>query len=146
MNPLTQIAQQVADDSIEIVKETASTAVKASADIVSGTVEQLSDKGKNNISQDDKSGEQVSGGIDPNMVKKKEEERKKRYEEVKNELATYIERKRRLEVKIAQEKARELQQKEQTEQIKKKEKEGWLSRLMKRTAGGAHGETDRQKE
>ena len=146
MNPLAQIAQQVADDSIEIVRDTASSAVKASADIAKGTIEQVSvapsqvkaDEGDKEAEADKRKREEVS--------QQKEAERKQRLEAVRSELSAYTERKRRLDVRIAQEKAQEQQQKKQAEGVEKQKRENWLSQLMKRTAGGAHGESDRQKE
>ena len=85
MNPLAQIAQQVADDSIEIVRDTASSAVKASADIAKGTIEQVSvapsqvkaDEGDKEAEADKRKREEVS--------QQKEAERKQRLEAVRSE-------------------------------------------------------------
>lgn len=147
MNPFGVVGQQIADNSIEIVKDTAQAVVKASADIASGTVEQIAGApSSQGVQQGDKSVEQGQSGKDPNAAAKKKAEEKRRYEEVKNEMAQYVQRKRQLDVKIAQEKAQEQQQDKKQEEAQKQQRDSWAARLLKKVGAGSHGETTKQKE
>ena len=70
----------------------------------------------------------------------------KQFQEVKNQLAEYIQRKKEQDSQIAKETQQEEQQKVQKKEVEKQEKESFLQKLMKNLARSSHGETDRQKE
>lgn len=147
MNPFGQIGQQIADNSIEIVKDTAKSVVKAGTDIAVGTVEQItSAPTSKGAAQGDKSVEQGKGANDPNLAAQKKAADRKRLEEVKGEIAQYVQRKRQLDVKIAQEKAQAQQQENQVKQQEKQKRDSWAARLLKKVGAGSHGETAKQKE
>ena len=144
MNPFGQIGQQMADTGIELIKDTASSAVKAATDISKGSVEQVLSPAAPKDAGGDKNVEQGKSAKDPNAVNQKKAEEKKRFEEVKEELKKYVEMKRQQDVQIAREKAQKQQEDKQNEEQKKQESDNWLKNLMRRSS--SHGEVEKQKE
>ena len=148
MSAMGGIGQQVAGDLFELGKGVVKGAAKAVTDIATDSIEQIlsapagavnkePQKSTANTGEDDKKDQQT-------LLKKRQE--KRRFDEVRSELTEYIQRKKQQDTQIAQEKAQEEQQKKQEKNYEKQKKESFLQGLMKRLAGGSHGETDRQKE
>ena len=147
MNPLGQIGQQIADNSIEIVKDTAKAVVKAGSDIASGTAEQITGvPNSQGASQGDKGVEKAQGAVDPNITAQRKAADRRRLQEVQGELEKYRNWKRQQDAKIAQEKASQEQEKKKTESIEKQKRESWTQKLLRKVGAGSHGETDKQKE
>lgn len=146
MSALGGVGQQVAGDIFELGKSVVKGTVKAVDDIATQTIEtaitapagvgqtynEIKEQ-KNNQNQDQKE-----------ALKRQKE--KRQFEEVRGELAEYTQRKKQLDAQIAQEKNQEEQEHKQKESYEKQKKDSFLKQLMKRLAGGSHGETDRQKE
>lgn len=147
MNPLGQIGQQIADDTIEIVRDAAKSAVKATADIASGTAEQITGiPGSKGQQPDDKKPEQGHSATDPNVIAQRRAAERKRLEEVKEQLAQYRRWKQQQEAKVAQEKQAEMQQRQKEEGLRIQKRESWAAKFLKKVGAGAHGETAKQKE
>ena len=138
---------QILGDLRGVVEEAAKQTVKAGSDIAIGTVETVAGAPPSTSGQ---SGgdqfEQVSASSDPQAQAKKKAEEKRRFEEVKSELARYIERRRQLDAKIAQEKAQQTQVDQQKEAQEKQEKESFTAGLLKRVGGQSHGEVMKSKD
>lgn len=144
--PLGGIGQQVADNLFELGKS----AVKATADagkkIAEATIEQVSGAPSGvGAAQAGQKTEPSQAQREQEAAVKKQKERQQ-YERVKAELEQYRARRRQLDEQIAREKASEQQQKDQKEAVEKQEKESFVQKLLRKAAGGSHGETDRQKE
>ena len=138
---IQQIAQQVAQDSIEILKETAKQVTEIPKDLAASAIESATSSGSNNPQDaQGKQREQGQGQKDPVTVRK-QQMANKRLQEVKAELAEYLQKKRRDDQQKAQSVAQEEQQEKKEEMMEKKEKDNWLSRMMKGNAGESHGET-----
>lgn len=126
------IGQQVGADLMELCKSVAKGVGEAAVSFVKPDQGKQLEQGKS----DDK-GQQA-------LIKKQKE--KRQYQEVKNQLAEYVQRKKQQDNQVAQEKQQEEQQNVQKKRTEKQEKETFLQQLMKNLARGSHGETDRQKE
>lgn len=146
MSALGGIGQQVAGDLFELGKGVVKGTVKAVTDISTDSIEQIlsapagfiksdivNDKGKKNENEEQ-----------TRLLKRSKERRQ--FNEVKNRLEEYVERRKSLEAQIAREKAQQKQEEDQKKGIEKQKKESFLQQLMGRLAKGSHGETDRQKE
>ena len=142
------IPGQIAGDFKGIATEAVKQAVQATKDIAKGaTIEQISVAPSQASAQAASKGvEQGTGGNDPQAQAKKKEAERKRFEEVRSELSQYIERKRQLDAKIAQEKQQEEQKKAQNEAKDKKKRESWTAQLLKRISGQSHGESMKSKD
>lgn len=147
MSALGGIGQQVAADIFEIGKSAAKGTAKVLGDTLSDSIEQII------------SAPTGVTGIEDERVRKQKEERdkqvkeaqkkqseKKQFQEVRGQLEEYIQHKKQLEAQIAQEKAQQEHDNKQKQVYDKQKKESFLKQLMRRLAGGSHGETDRQKE
>jgi len=146
MNPLGAIGQQVGADLAELGKSVASGVVKAATEIAKDTIETtITAPGGAVSGADGKKMEQNKSNSDQQAIIKKQQARRQ-FQEVKGELAEYIQRKKQLDAQIAQEKQQEQQQTDQKKAYEKQKKESFLQRLMGNLARGSHGETDRQKE
>lgn len=141
------IGKQVSNDLFELGKSVASGMAKATTDTITDTIEQVLKA---------PTGVLVEGGGKPNKQNEEQEKQKKEFEkkqkekrqfqEIKGQLEEYIQKKKHQEAQIAQERAQEENEKKQKDSYEKQKKESFLKQLMKRLAGQAHGETDRQKE
>lgn len=148
MSALGGIGQQVAGDLFELGKSAVKSTAKVLTDTAGDSIEQIltapSNLGSKETDKQSAPQKQEDTKEYKEIAKKREE--KQRYQSVKAELDEYIQRKKQLDVQIAQEKSQEEQQKKQEKNYEKQKKESFLQGLMKRLAGGSHGETDRQKE
>ncbi len=147
MSALGGVGQQVAGDLFEIGKSVVKGTTKAVGDTVTGSIEQilgspsgLGDKEKNNSKTEKLNSNQESLAI----AKKREE--KKQFNEVRSQLAEYVERKKQQDAQIARERAEQKQVADQKRGYEKHKKESFLQQLMSKLARGSHGETERQKE
>ena len=138
---------QILGDLKGVVEAAAKQTVKAGSDIAVGTVETVAGAP---VSSSKQSGgdqlEKVSTASDPQAQARKKAEEKKRFEEVKSELAQYIERRRQLDAKIAQEKAQQAQVEQQKEAKEKQEKESFAAGLLRRVGSQSHGEVMKSKD
>lgn len=144
---LSGIGKQVGSDLFEIGKSAVKGTAKVLGDTLTDSIEQI-------ISAPGS----VAGGEDKELKKKREEQErqqkeiekkqkeKRQFQEVKSQLEEFVQRKKQQDAQIAEERAREEQLKKQEKAGERQEKEGFLKQLMKRLAGQAHGESDRQKE
>ncbi len=140
------IGQQVADNLFELGKSAARATADAGKKIAETTIEQISGAPSGvGAQQSDKKPEPSQAQREQEAAVKKQKERQQ-YERVKAELEQYRARKRQQDEQIAREKANEKQQEDQKKAVEKQEKESFVQKLLKRAAGGSHGETDRQKE
>lgn len=147
MNPMGGIGQQVGADLMELGKSVAKGVVKATGDVMTDTIETTLSAPVGAVKPDQGKQLEQGKGDDKNqqaMIKKQKE--KRQFQEVRNQLAEYIQRKKQQDAQIAQEKQQEEQKQVQKKQVEKQEKEGFLQQLMKNLARSSHGETDRQKE
>jgi len=146
MNPVGQVISDVKTDLGELMSSVAGGVAKASTDVAKETIEQVSGAPSQASTQQLGGGtsEQGQAKTDPSAVKRQEET--KRFNEVKNELVQYIQRKKQLDAQIAQEKSQEEQQKKQEGVFKKQEKESYAQQLIRKIGGASHGETSKQKE
>jgi hypothetical protein len=126
---LGQVGQNVADSLFEIGKSAVKGTVGAVADIASGTVEQISATPGTITTQN----VPVKEGNTAGDLESKKLLEKQRFEAVKGELALYIERKKQLDQKIAEEKAAESQQVKQKEVAEKREHDSWVSKVINRS-------------
>ena len=139
---LGQVGQNVADNLFELGKGVVAGTAKAATDIVSETIEQVTGAPGQATAQNAPKNEssEVTGGDE-----KKRMAEKQRFEEVKGELARYMERKKQLDQRIAEDK--EAEKNEQDKKVfEKRKKENFTQALLKKLGAGSHGETERQKE
>lgn len=144
-NPLAQLGQQMGDAFSGIAKDVSSGATKAASEVAGATIENLLTGGNTAQVADQKKTEEDKQKEEMEKAKRKADE-KRRYNAVKEELSSYVDRKRQLDARIAQDKAREQQEQKKKEMVEKQEKDSWVQQMMRRVKGGSHGETDRQKE
>lgn len=141
------VGKQIGSDIFELGKGVVKSTAKVASDTLSGSIEQIlsAPTGLVNVEDKEVKKQEAQREKQKKEAEKKQQE-KRMFQEVKSQLNEYIERKRQLDQQIAQEKAQEEHEKKQKEAYDKQKKEGFLKQLMKRLAGQAHGETDRQKE
>jgi hypothetical protein len=139
---MSGIVKNVADNLFEIGKSAVKGTAGAVADIASESIEQV-------VSAPTQVAPTKDNGYSEYIKNKQIEEKKtaeaRRLSQVKGELASYTERKKQLDQKIAQEKAMEKREKEKGI-FEKKKKDSFTQNLLKKLSAGSHGETDRQKE
>lgn len=142
------ISQQVTDNIFELGQSAVKGVVKACEDLTKDTIETiLAAPGSVTGQQSgDKSAETGQSSAKQQQAAAKKQAEKRQYEAVKNEMATYIQRKQQQNEQIARETADETQQKNDKEVMEKRKKESFVQQLMQRVAGGTHGETSKQKE
>ncbi len=147
MSALGGIGQQVAGDLFELGKGVAKATSKVVSDVTTDSIEQILGAPSGFGSKENKSGgpAQPEQNKEEKQILKKREE-KKQFNEVRSQLAEFIERKKQQDAQIAQERAQQKQVDDQKKGIEKQKKESFLQQLMSRLARGSHGETDRQKE
>lgn len=147
MSALGGIGQQVAGDIFELGKSAVKGTAKVLGDTLTDSIEQII------------SAPTGVSGVEDERVKKQREERekqvkeaqkkqseKKQFQEVRGRLEEYIQHKKQIDAQKAQEVMQQEQQSKQKENYEKQKKDSFLKQLMRRLAGGSHGETDRQKE
>lgn len=126
---LGQVGQNVADNLYEIGKSTVKGTVGALADIASGSVEQLG--GSSGQGQVGSMGSVKQGeGIASPEVSERRAAAKRRYEEVREELALYVQRKKQLDAAIERETVAVQQQEMKAEEQKH---ESWVSKVINRS-------------
>ena len=141
------IGQQVADNVFELGQSVASGVAKAGVDIARDTIETVTgSQGGASQQGGDKSVESGQSAAKQQQAAQKKQEEKKQYEFVKNEMATYIQRKEQQNAQIAREKAQEAKQHDDKEVFEKRKKDSFVQSLMKKLGAGSHGETSKQKE
>jgi hypothetical protein len=129
---LGQVGQNVADNLFEIGQSAVKGTASAVADIASDSIEQVvSAPGAAVTTQVSENTGAVENKVDINEQRKVAE--RQRFEEVKGELATYIQRKKELDRKIAEEKAAESRQANQNDFVEKKKRDNWVSKLINRS-------------
>jgi len=148
MPTLGGIPGQIAGDLKGVAESAMKQAVKAGSDIAKGTIEQITSAPSQVAQQaaEGKKMEQGQAGNDPQAAAKKKQEEQQRFDELKGELAQYIQRKKQLDAKIAQEKEQENQAKKQEEVKKNQERDSWVQSLLKRVGGQSHGEVMKSKD
>ncbi len=146
MSALGGVGQQVAGDIFELGKSVVKGTAKALGDTVTETIEQVMSAPTGVTGLDKKEKKPGQDREKAEKEAKKRQEEKRQFQEVKGELAEYIQRKKQLDAQIAQEKAQEEQETKQKKSYEKQKKESFLQQLMRRIGGSSHGETDRQKE
>ncbi len=136
----------MADNLFELGKSTAKSVAKAGTDLAQTTIEQImgAPSGVGDPAQN-KPKESSSQEIERKKAEGKQKDAQQ-YNRVKAELEQYRQRKQQLDQQIANEKAQENRVKQQEEGQEKQKKESFIQKLLHKAAGGAHGETDRQKE
>lgn len=142
------IPGQIAGDLKGIAEMAIKQTVKAGSDIATSTIETVTNA-PSQVAQSASEGKQFekgAAGSDPQAQAKKKAEEKRRFEEVKGELAQFIQRKKQLDAKIAQEKAQEEQIAEQKEAQEKQKRESFTAGLLKRVSGQSHGEVMKSKD
>jgi hypothetical protein len=140
------VGQQVVDNVFELGQSVTSGVAKAGVDIAKDTIETMAGAPTGAMQQQaDKSVESGQSAAKQQAAQKKQEE-KKQYEYVKNEMSTFIERKRQQDIQIAREKEQESKQKENNEVVEKRKKQSFVQQLLGKVAMGSHGETSKQKE
>lgn len=126
---LGQVGQNVADSLFEVGKSVVNGTVGAVTDIAHETIEQVTptpsqvipaDKAQNPMTENKVSQEKVST-------------EKRRFDEVKAELARYIQRRNDLDKKIAEEQALQTQQKKKEQVINEKKRDSWINRMINRS-------------
>ncbi|SRR5258706_12057675 len=138
------IGQRVADNLFELGQSTVKSAVKAGTDIAGESIEQITTApGAVGAKQvDDKKPE-----VNPSQAEAERKQKDNRqYQLVKQEMATYIQRKRDQDAQIAREMAQRESEKKQQQVFEKKKKENFVQNLLKKVGAGSHGETAKQKE
>lgn len=127
---LGQVGQSVADNLFEIGQSAVKGTVGAVADIAHESVEQIS-LSPVPVGTTDK--EQNKGVERKRGLGEMKEAEKRRFEQVKDELARYIQRKKILDQKIAEEKMMEKRQETENNEQKKMEQESWVKRIINRS-------------
>lgn len=142
------VGQQVVDNLFELGKATSKSVVKAGTDIATDAVEvALGAPSTVAAKVGDKKHEQgQSDAAKQQQLAQKRQAEKRRFEEVKGELAQFIERKKQLDAQIAQERQQEERQKDQVEMHEKQKRESFVQKMLKRVGAGSHGETAKMKE
>lgn len=140
-NVLGGVGQKVADNLFELGKGVVTGTAKAATDIASETIEQVTSAPSSVTS---KVADKSTGETTENKENKKILE-KQRFEQVKGELAQFIERKKQLDQRIADEKATERNERE-NKIIEKRKKDSFTQAMLKKLGAGSHGEMERQKE
>ncbi len=126
---LGQIGQNVADNLFELGQGAVKGTVGVVADVAQEAVEQVIPS--HNLSDVQYSDKQT--GIEKNKnIEDRKMMEKRRFEEVRSELARYSLWKKEQDRKIAEEKSAEGQQR-QKEKIEKKEKDNWVKRMINRS-------------
>lgn len=121
---LGQVGQSVANNLFEVGQGVVKGTAGAMADIASGSIEQLTATPVSAapMVRENKPPEAMS----PADARKAAE--KKRFNEVRAELAQYVQRRAEMDQKIAEE-----QQAKQEEFVQKKKKESWLNKIINRS-------------
>lgn len=147
MSALGGIGQQVAGDLFELGKSVVKSTVKVVGDTATDSIEQIlgapvgignNEKANSKTERPDRNKE--------NEVLIKRREEKKQFNEVRSQLAEYVERKKQQDAQIARERAEQKQVADQKRGYEKQKKESFLQQLMSKLSRGSHGETERQKE
>jgi len=128
---LGQVGQSVADNLFEIGKSAVKGTAGAVADIASESIEQITMGASTQATNQlvDKAGGNSSVAF--NEQRKAAE--RQRFDEVRAELATFIQRKQELDRKIAEENKLQSQQEKQEKYIEKKKKDSWVNILINRS-------------
>ena len=125
---LGQIGQGVADSLVEIGQSTVKGTVGAVADIASESVEQITSSTGAGTQTNSKPVEKDVGSVE----QRKERDRR-RFEEVRAELSQYVQRKRELDRKIAEEKMAQDQEQKQEHFVEKKKHDSWVNNIINRS-------------
>jgi len=126
---LGQVGQNVADNLFEIGQSAVKSTVKAATDIAGESIEQITAAP---ASATTPKMEKPATPNTPSPIDNKKMAEKQRFNEVKAELAQYIQRKQQLDQKIAEEKAAENQQAKQKEYVDKRKKDSIINRIINR--------------
>ncbi len=137
------VGQQVADNLFELGQSAVKSAVKAVTDIASESIEQITTTPGSVGAQ---SADSSSNQADRQAEAEKKQRDKRQYELVKQEMATYIQRKQQQDAQIAREREDQEKQKKQQEGFEKKKKANFVQQLLEKVGKGSHGETAKQKE
>ena len=141
------VGKQIGSDIFELGKSAVKGVGKVAGDTIADSIEQIlgAPTGVTGLEDMEVRKQKEAQEKQVKEQEKKQKERKQ-FQEVRSQLEEYMQKRKQHEVQIAQEKAQEEQEKKQKEAYDKQKKEGFLKQLMKRLAGQAHGESDRQKE
>lgn len=126
---LSQVGQNVADNLFEIGQSAVVGTAKALSDIGGETIEQVVSVSTSNNSDIDNKERPLQNS----NVEEKKKADMARFQEVKTEIEQYIQRKRALDQKIAEETQAE---KQQSGLIEKKKKDSWVNKMINRAQTG----------
>ncbi|HOX95834.1 MAG TPA: hypothetical protein PLI45_00415 [Candidatus Woesebacteria bacterium] len=124
---LGQVGQSVADNLFEIGQSAVKGTVKAAKDIAGESIEQITSAPVQATAPVVEKPASIASQTGDESKKRQE---RQRLEEVKAELAQFIQRKQQLDQRIEQEKTEEVQQEKVLEQRKK---QSWVSRVINRS-------------
>lgn len=142
------VGQQVVDNIFELGQSAVKGVAKASVDIVKDTIETVTTAPSSVAAQQsgDRRAETGQSSATSQQAAQKKQEEKRQYDLVKNEIATFVQRKKQQDEQIAREREQESQEKKQKESFEKRKKDSFVQQLMNKIGGASHGETSKQKE
>jgi len=142
------VGQQVVDNIFELGQSAVKGVVKASVNIAKDTIETVTTAPSSVAAQqsEDKRPETGQSSAASQEAAQKRQEAKRQYDLVKNEIATYVQRKKQQDEQIAREREQESQEKKQKDLFEKRKKDSFVQQLMNKIGGASHGETSKQKE
>jgi len=130
---LNQVGQNIADNLFEIGQSTVKGTVGAITDIAKDSIEQIA-SGSSNQNTDKNSDEKAQKDRTTiSLAEQRKLAEKRRFEEVRGELARYVQYKKEQDRRIIEEKSVVDGQLRQKEEIEKKEKDNWLKRMINRS-------------
>lgn len=135
----------MADNLFELGQSTVKSAVKAGADIIGDSIEQIT-TAPGSVGVKQQNGDKKPEASKAQAEAEKKQKERRQYERVKQEMDTYIQRKQQLDAQIAREKQEQEQQKKQQEGFEKQKKANFVQKLLQKVGAGSHGETAKQKE
>jgi len=130
---LNQVGQNIADNLFEIGQSTVKGTVGAITDIAKDSIEQIA-SGSSNQNTDKNSDEKAQK--DQTTISSTEQRKlaeKRRFEEVRGELARYVQYKKEQERKIAEEKNAESNKSKQENIFQKEKHDSWVSKIINRS-------------
>jgi uncharacterized protein YaiL (DUF2058 family) len=126
-NVFGQVAQDVVDNLFEIGQSAVKGTAKVATDVVGESIEQITTTPAAATSPAPEKPVESDRTASVEMKKRAEKER---FEEVKAELAQFIQRKKQLDQRIEEEKIQETQQKKAVE---KQKHDNWIGRIINRS-------------
>jgi len=130
---LNQVGQNIADNLFEIGQSTVKGTVGAITDIAKDSIEQIA-SGSSNQNTDKNSDEKAQKDRTTiSLAEQRKMAEKRRCEEVRGELARYVQYKKEQERKIAEEKNAESNKSKQENIFQKEKHDSWVSKIINRS-------------